>query len=234
MLSYTGSLRVCPVQNKHWKIYQRAWGQVNRRVGRRAMKMYKVELNRNLSQASHLMPQESNWTVTPVAIPNESYLRRLYEKPDLADAYTIRLPNNATTDPEAIARFLFSHRSPWFSLLMRLRDALVAPFGIKTSEQLQCSSGDHVGVFKIYEKGSYEIVLGEDDIHLDFRLSVLIQMKMHPYIVLSTVAHCHNLLGRIYIKLITPFHKMVVRSVLGQSARIGWPNSYSGHDDNNI
>ncbi len=179
-------------------------------------------------------PQESDRTITPVAIPNGSRLRHLYEKPDLADAYSIRLPNNATTDPETIARFLFSHRSPWFSLLMRLRDALVAPFGIKTSERLQCSGGDRIGVFKIYEKGSYEIIMGEDDIHLDFRLSVLIQRKIDSCVILSTVAHCHNLLGRIYIKLITPFHKMVVRSVLGQSARIGWPNCYSGHDDDNI
>ena len=178
--------------------------------------------------------QESNSTITPLAIPNESRLRHLYEKPDLADAYAIRLPNNATTDPETIARFLFSHESPWFSLLMQLRDALVAPFGIKTSGQFQCSGGDRIGVFKIYEKGAYEIVLGEDDIHLDFRLSVFIQRKIDPYVILSTVAQCHNLLGRIYIKLITPFHKMVVRSVLGQSARIGWPNCYSGYGDDNI
>ena len=179
-------------------------------------------------------PQESDRTITPVAIPNESYLRHLYERPDLADAYAIRLINIPTTDPETIARFLFSHRSPWFSLLMRLRDTLVAPFGIKTSEQFQRSGCDRIGVFKIYKTGLHEIVLGEDDIHLDFRLSVLIQRKIDPYIVLSTVAHCHNLLGRIYIKLITPFHKMVVRSVLGQSDRIGWPNCYSGHDDDNI
>jgi len=167
--------------------------------------------------------QESNRTIAPVAIPNESRLRHLYEKPDLADAYAIRLPKNATTDPETIARFLFSHRSPWFSLLMRLRDALVAPFGIKTSEQFQGSDGKRIGVFKIYETGMHEIIMGEDDIHLDFRLSVLLQIKTHPYVILSTVAHCHNLLGRIYITLIAPFHRMVVRSVLRRSARVGWP-----------
>jgi hypothetical protein len=184
---------------------------------------------------SHLMPpKESDRTITPVAIPNESRLRHLYEKPDLADAYAIRLPNNATTDPETIARFLFSHRSPWFSLLMQLRDALVAPFGIKTSEQFQGSGGKRIGVFKIYETGIHEVVMGEDDIHLDFRLSILLQRKIDPYVILSTVAHCHNLLGRIYIKLITPFHRMVVRSVLSRSAHIGWPNCYSGHDDDNI
>jgi len=167
--------------------------------------------------------QESNRTITPVAIPNESRLRHLYRKPDLADAYAIRLPKNATTDPETIARFLFSHQSLWVELLMRMRDTLVARFGIKTAKQLQVSGGKRISIFKIYEIGMHEIIMGEEDIHLNFRLSVLLQIKTHPYVILSTVAHCHNLLGRIYITLIAPFHRMVVRSVLNRSARIGWP-----------
>ena len=154
----------------------------------------------------------------------------IYETKDLADAYAIRLPKNTITDPEQLARFLFSHQAPWVALLMKLRDALVARFGIKTAEQLQNSSGERIGIFKIYEMGMHEIVLGEDDIHLDFRLSVLLQTKMvsvesSSYLILSTVVHCHNRLGRIYMAIIAPFHRMVVRSALHRAARIGWPTS---------
>lgn len=172
--------------------------------------------------------QDTDWSVTSVAFPSESNVFHMFETTDLADSYAIRLPKNAIADPELLARFLFSHQSPWVVLLMRMRDALVARFGIKTSEQMQNSCGERIGIFKIYETGMHEIILGEDDIHLDFRLSVLLQTKMvsaksASCLILSTVVHCHNRLGRIYIKLIAPFHRMVVRSALLRSARIGWP-----------
>jgi len=172
--------------------------------------------------------QDTDWSVTAVALPGESHLFRIYETTDLADAYAIRLPKNTITDPELLTRFLFSHQSLWVELLMRMRDTLVARFGIKTSKQLQNSGGERIGIFKIYETGMHEIVLGEDDMHLDFRLSVLLQTRMvsaesTPYLILSTVVHCHNCLGRIYITLIAPFHRMVVRSALLRAARVGWP-----------
>jgi len=183
--------------------------------------------------------QDTDWSVTAVTLPGESHLFRMYETPDLADAYAIRLPKNTIADPEMLARFLFSHQSLWVELLMRMRDTLVARFGIKTSEQLQNSGGERIGIFKIYETGMQEIILGEDDIHLDFRLSVLTQTKMvsaesASYLILSTVVHCHNCLGRIYITLIAPFHRMVVRSVLRRSARVGWPTSSVSSNSRNL
>jgi hypothetical protein len=113
---------------------------------------------------------------------------------------------------------------------MRIRDTTVARFGIKTSKQLQNCGGKRIGIFKIYETSTHEIVLGEDDIHLDFRLSVLYLAKTgsagsRPSLILSTVVNCHNLLGRIYITLIAPFHRLVVKSCLQKAARIGWPSS---------
>ncbi len=85
-----------------------------------------------------------------------------------------------------------------------------------------------IHIFKIYETRTHEIVLGENDKHLDFRLSVLRQPPATgtgdaPYLVLSTVVHCHNRLGRAYIMLIAPFHRLVVKSSLRRAARAGWP-----------
>ena len=176
----------------------------------------------------------NNWSVSSVALPSESRVSRMYKTTDLADAYAIRLPKDAITDPELLARFLFSQQAPWVATLMRLRDALVAGFGLKTSKQLQKpdgSSGDkRIYIFKIYETSSHEILLGEDDKHLDFRLSVLHQTRTvsaesTPYLIVSTVVHCHNRLGRAYILLIAPFHRLVVRSGLRRAARAGWPTS---------
>jgi hypothetical protein len=167
-----------------------------------------------------------------VLVPHESAVSRFYKTPNLADAYAIRLPDNINTDPELLARFVFSQKARWVDRLMQLRDMLVAMFGIKTANQLENSAEpDHkqrIGIFKIYGITKNEILLGEDDKHLDFRLSVLVQMRADstaasPYLVLSTVVHCHNLLGRIYIFIIAPFHRLIVQSMLRRAAQRGWP-----------
>ena len=105
-------------------------------------------------------------------------------------------------------------------------------FGIKTAKQLRdegaAGSRDHVDIFRIYKRSAHEIILGENDSHLDFRVSVLQQTRSthegrSRYLVLSTVVNCHNALGRAYIVAIAPFHRLVVRSSLRRAARMGWP-----------
>ena len=39
------------------------------------------------------------------------------------------------------------------------------------------------------------------------------------------VVHCHNLLGRVYILVIAPFHGQVVKASLRRAARVGWPKA---------
>jgi Protein of unknown function (DUF2867) len=169
-------------------------------------------------------------SVTAVALPPASRVAGFYASTDLTDAYAIRLPADASTDPETLARFIFAQQPRWVGQLMGLRDLLVAGFGLKTATQLQdpARAGQHprVGIFRIYETRPHEIVLGEDDKHLDFRLSVLHEPLPGAgagQLVLSTVVHCHNRLGRLYILLIAPFHRAVVQATLRRAARSGWP-----------
>ena len=113
---------------------------------------------------------------------------------------------------------------------MGLRDTLVAGFGLKTAKQLAAPSADasdkRVGIFKIYAATAQEVFLGENDKHLDFRISVQLRPATAgstPQLIVSTVVHCHNLLGRSYITLIAPFHRQVVQSGLRRAAKLGWP-----------
>jgi hypothetical protein len=178
--------------------------------------------------------QNPSVSVTSVALPASSRVTRMYAHPNLADAYAIRLPDNATTDPELLARFMFSHQPAWVAKLLRARDVLVAGFGLKTAKRLEESArfeqDKHVSIFRIYERTVYEIILGEDDKHLDFRVSVFQEAREDAagggrYLTVSTVVRCHNLLGRSYILLITPFHEMVVRSSMRRAALVGWPTA---------
>lgn len=169
--------------------------------------------------------------VTPVMLPPQSGIARIYKSTNLADAFAIRLPEGASSDPELLARFIFSHQPQWIGALLKLRDLLVAGFGLKTAKHLATLGGGdgsgRVGIFRIYGKSPSEIVLGEDDKHLDFRVSVLCAGEADAdgtrQLVVSTVVHCHNRLGRSYIFLIAPFHRWVVRSSLRRAARVGWP-----------
>jgi hypothetical protein len=169
--------------------------------------------------------------VTPVSLPAESGIAGAYSSTNLADAYSIELPSGASTNPELLARFIFSQQSLWVSGLMAVRDTLVAGFGLKTTRHLTSLDADsraaRVGIFKVYSASQTEVVLGEDDKHLDFRLSVLCSGQLSPgskrHVILSTVVHCHNRLGRLYIFLIAPFHRLIVQSSLRRAARIGWP-----------
>jgi Protein of unknown function (DUF2867) len=164
-----------------------------------------------------------NSSVVSVSIPNESRVRQAYATTDLADAYELHLPTGAMHDPEALARFMFSNQPVWMSRLMRLRDFIVGWFGLKTADGLRRSTGKRIGIFRIYETRETEIIMGEDDRHLDFRVSVLLRSRQHlgddaTFVVVSTVVHCHNRLGRLYIFVIAPFHRLIVKAVLRRAA----------------
>lgn len=168
--------------------------------------------------------------VTPVSVPTESRIATVYTATNLADAYSIELPSEASTDPELLARFIFSQRSSWMTGLMAVRDAIVSAFGLKTAKQFKSVHGENaksrVGIFKIYSTSPKEIVMGEDDKHLDFRLSVLCPdtpASSRRQLIVSTVVHYHNRLGRAYIFFIAPFHRLIVQASLRRAARIGWP-----------
>ncbi|MBA5687779.1 DUF2867 domain-containing protein [Duganella sp. LX47W] len=177
-----------------------------------------------------MTPQQHR--VTPVAIPSDSGVFRHYAATNLADAYSIELPAGASTDPEVLARFIFSQQAPWIGYLMGIRDAVVGRIGLKTTGGLAALGADgktgRLGIFKIYVTSPSEIIVGEDDKHLDFRLSVLCSHQPSPegkrYLTMSTVVHCHNRLGRLYILAIAPFHRLVVQSSLRSAARTGWPS----------
>ncbi|WP_418145571.1 DUF2867 domain-containing protein [Variovorax paradoxus] len=164
------------------------------------------------------------------ALPPGACVAGLYRGAFLADAFAIDLPPGATRDVMALARFAFERPAPWVDRLMALRDRLVSGFGIKTASALRADrpgGAPRVGIFRIYETHANEVVLGEDDRHLDFRVSVM-RSVAGDSLTAVTVVHCHNLFGRNYIRLIAPFHRLVVRSALERAARSGWPAEAAG------
>jgi hypothetical protein len=168
--------------------------------------------------------------ITSVPVPSMSAIARLYKSMHLADAFAIQLPAGASINPDVLARFIVAHQPSWIGWLTKVRDIIVAGFGLKTAKHL-ASLADRVGVFKVYSTNQTEIVLGEDDKHLNFRVSVLCSGQAEPegsrQLIVSTVVQCHNRLGRAYIFVIAPFHRLVVKASLRRAARVGWPLAFT-------
>ena len=171
------------------------------------------------------MPREFE-LITSVPVPSRSGIDHFYQSMNLADAFAIRLPAGTSSNPDLLARFIFSHQPFWVGWLLKVRDTIVACFGLKTAKHL-ASLASRIGAFKVYSTDQTEIVLGEDDKHLDFRISILCSGEAEPegshQLVLSTVVQCHNRLGRAYLFVIAPFHRLVVKASLLRAARVGWP-----------
>lgn len=161
------------------------------------------------------------------ALPPASQLQRSYNHADFADAFSVDLPKEASHDAETVARHVFAGQPAWIGLLLRLRDILVRPFGLKTTADLKQKGGDRISLFQILERYDDEIILGEDDTHLDFRVSVLVELRSHGRfrLTVTTLVFCNRPLGRAYITLIAPFHRAVVRASLDRAQRLGWPEA---------
>ncbi|GGC61611.1 hypothetical protein GCM10010994_20290 [Chelatococcus reniformis] len=172
-------------------------------------------------------PRERVRSVPP---PSESKLAPLFGRADLVDAFAIRLPPRATSDIEALARAVLSHPPRWLRGLMGVRDATMGALGVKTSSQIgrqaRRQGKAQIDFFPVLMRLDDELVVGEDDRHLDFRASILRRPERGgapAELVAITVVHCHNRLGRLYLATIEPFHVQVVRSNLQRAADRGWP-----------
>lgn len=170
----------------------------------------------------------SQTSINAVSIPTESTLLHFYQSVNLADAFAVTLPQGSSTNPEVLGRFIFSHQPAWIGALMKVRDTIVSLFGLKTAKALALDnrSTRRIGFFRVYSVGEREVILGEDDNHLDFRLSLLCsEVAGATQLTMTTVVHCHNLLGRLYIFIISPFHRAVVKASLRRAAERGWPRA---------
>lgn len=159
-------------------------------------------------------------TVRRVEPPPASIISSWYAGADLLDSYGVDAPTGGAT-MRAIADRALGAPPLWFKALMAVRDAAVTPFGVRTSGELRRARPDqaYIDFFPILTESADEIVLGEDDRHLDFRLSLLRQAGPHGSMLIATTAvRTHNRLGRLYLRAIHPFHILVVRATVVRAA----------------
>lgn len=160
--------------------------------------------------------------ITNVALPLDSALANPPKKYDYQDSYSAPVPLSLTATDAAWE--FFGGAPAWVSALMRFRNSLASLVGLKTGEtrtdrRIELRAGQRVGLFRIFSVTDREVILGEDDRHLDFRVSVFLapaakavqeQSEPRQQLIVSTVVHYRNVFGRIYFFFVRPVHQIIV------------------------
>jgi hypothetical protein len=105
----------------------------------------------------------------------------------------------------------------WVHGLLRMRDFIVKPFGLKTGKEMVNDKDKSAEgyFFPVLELLDNEVVMGESDSHLNFRTSVLIN-RSATRIFVTTIVHYNNFWGRLYFLPVRPFHGIIVKTCVKQ------------------
>lgn len=153
--------------------------------------------------------------VREVVVPTST--RATLPEAGFADAFQVEVAGAAITAREAAER-AFAKPLAWLDRLMAVRNAVVRPFGLRTGPEGM--HGPIIGFFPVVSETDDRIVLGFDDRHLDFRIVVDVAPNGADgaQVIATTLVKTHNLLGRTYLAIITPFHKAIVPVMLRRIA----------------
>lgn len=162
--------------------------------------------------------------VIAVPVPATSALLRSLQKIDFCDAYQVPLRDPQLNVQQAYLA-VFDHPPQWVNWLMRIRGLFATALGLQhvgrngALPDAAFRVGQRVGLFTIQSIQPHELIVGEDDKHLNFRVSVLkSSVNGVEVLTVSTAVDIHNWLGRAYMLVITPFHRLIARSSLRRAA----------------
>ncbi len=160
--------------------------------------------------------------VSTISVPSNSDIAKQLNGADFYDAYQISNPDH---ERSALQIYLdvVSKTPKWVNSLMALRNRVVSLFGLKdlghlgqinqTKAANEYKVGDRVGIFSLLSINEQEIILTDNDNHLEAKVSVF---KDQDSISVTTVVHVHNTLGKLYMALVVPVHKRIVPAMLAR------------------
>lgn len=152
--------------------------------------------------------------ITEVPTPALAFASAGLADNDFSDAFSGQITRADVTAMQ-VARGMFEDPPRWVSSLMAVRDGVVSLIGLKTSKG---GREGKVVIFPVRSNTATEVVLGEDDKHLDFRVWVHVEPQGSGCrVTTSTVVRTHNRLGRVYLATIMPFHRLIARQMLSRA-----------------
>lgn len=171
------------------------------------------------------VPPRERPRVVPCEVPVPSRIHGFAAGADFLDAYVVEVLQPQRCAMEHLLTLL--RRTPrWVERAMDLRNRVVVWFGLRSAGDWRAAlqparaawaNGDRVGIFSLMSLDDDEVIVGDNDRHL----RVLISLRRLPpgggqpaRVVVSTVVHLHNTLGRLYMLPVTPAHRVIAPAVL--------------------
>ncbi len=144
----------------------------------------------------------------------------LFNRIDFADTFAT---TNHNSSIQELSNTIFNNSPKWVDGLFKLRNRIVRHLGLKTKMpadyHTNFEEGGYVRFFKILHLMKDEIVLGANDTHLNFRAVISKTTDPEFNVKVTTLVRFNNRMGRVYMTLISPFHRLVVRRMIAQAWR---------------
>ncbi|MGB0391205.1 MAG: DUF2867 domain-containing protein [Salibacteraceae bacterium] len=147
---------------------------------------------------------------------------------DYEDNFQLRtdLLKNVPTPKDCMVAF-FNSFSPFLIKMIVFREVIAKKLGLKTEgnttsserrkllDEFEGNIGDSIAIFEVLAKNEKELMTGQTDKHLDFKLSFISYLENDQKIVeLATTVKFHGLLGKVYFFFVKPFHRFFMRGLL--------------------
>ena len=165
--------------------------------------------------------------VQACAMPQSSVIASRQEGATFYDSYATPLrAEDLRASAAELALRVFLKVPAWIEFLMRMRNRIVGLVGLKNQgsftqgvdAQKPAASyrfGDRLGIFTVMYVSDDEFIMGDNDKHLQVQISLCkVQHEGVPQLVVSTVVHEHNWLGRAYMFFVGPAHKIIAPATL--------------------
>jgi hypothetical protein len=158
-------------------------------------------------------------------LPN-SLINNGFDNPDYSDFYRILINNKENLTIDYLAAKFFLCFPFWVKFLLRTRNFIVGFFGLQggSLKKLQLPEktvyypvGSKVILFSVINRNEDEILMGEEDKHLNFFTSVILEKLPNSnkaYLYSSTTVKYNNFAGRFYFFFVKPFHKLIIKTQL--------------------
>ena len=157
-------------------------------------------------------------------IPRSDKIFVSFRKVNYEDSFCLIFKTNKILDVDFIIAKLIKSIPKWLIILLNFRNLIAHIFGLKTGKikniignltNLNLKQNQSIGDLLIFFKENNHLILELKDKHLDFRFSIyIVQEDGITRLSLSTIVKFNNIFGGIYFFLISPFHRLIIPSIL--------------------
>ena len=157
--------------------------------------------------------------------PQQSSRVNVFPHVYYSDCFVRRIQAARFADPLAAYLKMTRAAPTWVIRLLAVRDSLVRWLGMtptrgfrsRAAPPATVAAGDDLDFFRVRSSDEDKLLLTLADRHFEVTIEVLlISQPQSQSVYVSSTVNPHTVVGKGYLRLIAPFHRAVVRSMLNR------------------